>query len=267
MKRSIDNAGATGKTKSAVTCALLDIHSHYLPGIDDGSKNLEITSAMLRESYAQGVRYITATPHFYPWRDSPEDFLARRNGAVLQVKDIYEPERMPRLLIGSETAFFTGISVSRGIAELCIYGTDVLILEMPTVQWSAAIINEVYKLQENTQLTIVLAHIERYIEYQKKRDIDDILKHGILLQASADWYYCDSEKPTFAEKRRLKGAFDMLGSGKISFLGSDCHNMTTRPPNMGKAAEAISAELGESFLYDFTKRGLGLLKGAAVFRG
>ncbi len=246
---------------------MLDFHSHYLPGIDDGSKNLEITAAMLMLSRAQGVKYMTATPHFYPWRDSPENFLARRNEAVLKVKSIYDPDKMPRLLIGSETAFFMGISVSRGIAELCIHGTDVLLLEMPTVEWSSANISEVYKLQENTQLTIVLAHIERYIDYQKKRDIDDILRHGILLQASADWFYHDGDKPTFAEKRRVRSAFDMLKSGRICLLGSDCHNMTSRKPNMGRAAEAISAELGDGFLRDFTERGLKLLKGAAVFRG
>lgn len=264
MKRSTD---FNGRESSGGSPTLLDFHSHYLPSIDDGSDSLETTAAMLRESYAQGVRYMAATPHFYPWRDSPENFLNRRNMAVMAVKEIYEAGNMPYLLIGSETAFFTGISVSRGIAELCLHGTDVLLLEMPTTTWSSGIISEVYKLKENTQLTIILAHIERYIEYQKRRNIEDILSHGILLQASADWYYCDDEKPTFAEKRQLRSAFDMLKSGEISFLGSDCHNMNSRKPNMGPAADSITEQLGEGFLSSFTEEGLRRIKGASVFRG
>ena len=44
----------------------LDIHSHILPGIDDGSKDWEMTKQMLKMAYEQGVRQMIATPHNYP---------------------------------------------------------------------------------------------------------------------------------------------------------------------------------------------------------
>ena len=44
---------------------MIDIHSHVLPGIDDGSKSVDMSLAMLKESYKQGVDTVVATPHFY----------------------------------------------------------------------------------------------------------------------------------------------------------------------------------------------------------
>ena len=60
---------------------VIDFHSHILPGIDDGSKNTDMSLAMLREMTAQGVDVCVATPHFYGWRRSVESFLERRTAA------------------------------------------------------------------------------------------------------------------------------------------------------------------------------------------
>ena len=57
---------------------LTDFHSHVLPGIDDGSKSLKESIAMLRMEAEQGIRRVVATPHFYARHDQPERFLARR---------------------------------------------------------------------------------------------------------------------------------------------------------------------------------------------
>ena len=45
-----------------------DIHSHILPGVDDGATDMEETLAMLKEAYEQGIRTIFATPHYIPGR-------------------------------------------------------------------------------------------------------------------------------------------------------------------------------------------------------
>ena len=64
---------------------MTDIHSHILPGMDDGSRSTEESLAMLAASAAQGVRAIAATPHFYAMENSPEEFLARRAAAVARL--------------------------------------------------------------------------------------------------------------------------------------------------------------------------------------
>ena len=60
---------------------LVDFHSHILPGIDDGSKSLEMSIEMLRLEAEQGIGHVVATPHFYPQYDTPERFLERRAAA------------------------------------------------------------------------------------------------------------------------------------------------------------------------------------------
>ena len=57
---------------------VIDFHSHILPGIDDGSKNVEESLQMLRMMAKQGITHVVATPHFYPQHDTPESFLKRR---------------------------------------------------------------------------------------------------------------------------------------------------------------------------------------------
>ena len=61
---------------------MVDIHSHVLPKMDDGSKSGEESIALLQEAYKQGVEAIFSTPHFYPKRDDPEEFLKRRDRSV-----------------------------------------------------------------------------------------------------------------------------------------------------------------------------------------
>ena len=57
---------------------MIDLHSHILPGVDDGSESVEMSCAMLNELQKQGVETVVATPHFYPQQDTPERFLRRR---------------------------------------------------------------------------------------------------------------------------------------------------------------------------------------------
>ena len=61
---------------------LIDFHSHILPGIDDGARTPEEALEMLELMAAQGVRRVVSTSHFYPEREEPDSFLARRKKAV-----------------------------------------------------------------------------------------------------------------------------------------------------------------------------------------
>ena len=57
---------------------MFDVHCHILPGIDDGSKNTDMSLVMIRRSVDQGVQGIVFTPHFYADMNSPETFLKKR---------------------------------------------------------------------------------------------------------------------------------------------------------------------------------------------
>ena len=75
-----------------------DMHSHILPGMDDGSKNEEMSLNMLRKCKEQGIGMIFATPHYYPV-ESVQDFLVRRDRAEQRLRQAVERsgEQLPQM--------------------------------------------------------------------------------------------------------------------------------------------------------------------------
>ena len=55
----------------------VDFHSHVVPGVDDGSKNTEMSLEMLRRMRRQGTDLVVATPHYYVGRTAPEEYLEK----------------------------------------------------------------------------------------------------------------------------------------------------------------------------------------------
>ena len=149
---------------------VIDFHSHILPGIDDGSKNTDMSLAMLREMTAQGVDVCVATPHFYGWRRSVESFLERRTAAWEHLSRRLE-DGMPQILLGAEVAFFLELPEQHDLDALCIQGTNVLLLEMPFAQWTDVELDALSRLCIEREYQVVLAHLERFLPLQKNRDV------------------------------------------------------------------------------------------------
>lgn len=210
---------------------MIDIHSHVLPGIDDGSKSVEESLAMLRASAQQRIGCVAATPHFYAMENSPERFIAQRKAAMDQLQAAWQPG-LPKLLLGAEVLFFEGISHMEEIDALCL-GGGVLLLEMPFCPWSDHMVSEAAALHDRRGLTVVLAHIERYLRGQPKELWDELLGMGLLMQCNASF---------FLDWRTKRKARRMLAEGRIHLLGSDAHNMTSRPPRLGEAMSSLKEE-------------------------
>lgn len=101
-------------------------------------------------------------------------------------------------------------------------------------------IREVCDLQMQSGLTPVLAHVNRYCRRGQLLDFEgQLLDAGVLFQCNAEAFL----KP-FAHRWALK----QLREGNIHFLGSDTHNMTTRPPKLQQAAQVIEKKLGTETL-------------------
>ena len=125
---------------------MLDLHSHFLPKMDDGSKSTEMSMEMLRSSRKQGVTTIVSTSHFYGTEESPEQFLHRRQHAVDKLLPLLTDDH-PEIYLGAEVFYYPGISHSESIPQLIIQGTDLLLIEMPFVTWSDRIFDELISMQ------------------------------------------------------------------------------------------------------------------------
>ncbi len=222
---------------------MIDFHSHILPGVDDGSKDTKESLALLDMLYCQGVDAVVATPHYNAENETPAEFAARRNEAFESLKCLLT-ENHPRIILGAEVAYYEGVSRLEGLEKLCIENTNILLLEMPMSRWTDYVLKELRVLSSAKGLTILLAHIERYMAFQSSSVWKELRKLGILTQVNASFFN------RFLSRGK---AVSMLSKGEINAVGSDCHNLSQRPPAMGEAADVIRRKLGENFLLDFTE--------------
>lgn len=213
---------------------MTDIHSHVLPRMDDGSRSTEESLELLRALADQGIDRVAATPHFYPGETDPEEFLARRAAAAARLTEaLSSTPGLPRLTLGAEVYYFEGIARTEAAEALRIQGTQLLLLEMPTRPWTARMVDEVLELNARRDVTVLLAHVERYLRGQEPEVWDTLLEGGVLAQSNASF---------FLDWRTRRKALRMLKAGRIHLLGSDCHSMRSRPPRMGEALEAVGQE-------------------------
>lgn len=217
---------------------IIDFHSHILPGIDDGSQTVEESIALLQEEARQGVTHVIATPHFYPQLDTPERFLKRREEAeVLLREEMSKHPGLPKLSVGAEVYFFNGISDSEAILPLTIDKKRCILIEMPSMLWTGSMYRELEGLYEKQGLLPVIAHVDRYLGRFRTHGIPQQLAElPVLVQANAKF---------FLSRSTSARALRMLKNGQIHLLGSDCHNLTSRSPNLMKAVALIEERLGK----------------------
>lgn len=227
---------------------MIDWHNHVLPEMDDGSHSTAESIAMLREQAAQGITTVIATPHFYANDESVASFLTRRNHAMEKLcKELQDDT--PPLRLGAEVRYYPGILRMQGLSALCIEGSNLLLLEMPMSRWTESMIREVIEMSGRDGIRLILAHIDRYLSLQNKEVWGRLLENGILMQVNASFF------SAFATRRK---ALTLLNEGYIHLLGSDCHNMTSRPPQLGRALDVIQKRFGTDYIGQINEFGYSL---------
>lgn len=229
--------------KDMKTIQIIDLHSHILPKMDDGSQDLHTSMRLLECLAEQGVSTVCATSHYYARRESVNDFLQRRKEAFTSLKAAWDGENdssLPRVQLGAEVAYFPGISGSNEMETLCLEGTRTLLLELCYTQWTPQQVDEVASLSLDHGYQVILAHPERFSHMRNYwSDMERMLSLPIALQINAD---------SLLHWRSRKLALELLESTPSPLLASDCHNLTTRPPRLEKARQVVSKKLGVEML-------------------
>ena len=228
---------------------MIDWHSHVLPQIDDGSRSLEESAELLTMLSAQGVNTVIATPHFYPNDESMSKFLERRALAYEKLASILN-DSMPKVILGAEVSYYSGISHNEELSKLCIEGTRLLLLEMPFAKWTDHTIREIIERASRGDVTVVLAHIERYFDIQSEKIFASLQEYGVIMQVNSSFFNRNTTK---------RKALKLLANGKIQLIGSDTHNVSTRPPTLSDAYNTIEKKFGKDFIYEINGYGRFLL--------
>lgn len=232
---------------------IIDFHSHILPGIDDGSVSLEESLSMLRMEREQGVTHVVATPHFYAGHNGVDEFFDRRDRAEEQLRNAMEqyPD-LPQICIGAEVFYFRGISSSDLLRKLTIRGTSCVMIEMADAPWQDTDLQELSEIHSRFGIVPIIAHVDRYIAPFRTHGIPDKLSQiPVLVQANGEFFL----RPATAAM-----ALRMLRRDQIHLFGSDCHNLTSRKPNLGDARAVIQRRIGESALERIDSYGADILQ-------
>lgn len=218
-----------------------DFHSHILPNLDDGSPSVEVSLAMLRAEREQGITHVIATPHFYPLQDTLDSFLERRGRAMAQLREAMDPGAdWPKLTLGAEVYFFRGMNQSEALERLTIADKKCILIEMPPAPWADETYRELTAIYTQRGIIPVIAHIDRYIRPFRTYGIPRRLAElPVLVQSNAEF---------FLKKATEDMALRMLKTDRIHLLGSDCHNMVSRKPNLGAAIQLVERKLGRDAL-------------------
>lgn len=228
---------------------MIDWHSHVLPALDDGSKSLEESLKLFEMLLAQGVDTVIATPHFYANDETVSAFLERRDASYKTLCEAL-PSDAPRVLLGAEVSYYPGICRHEELLALCVEGTSLLLLEMPFSKWTEYTVREVEEICSQGSVTVALAHIERYIDMQDASVFGRLFERGALMQVNASF---------FNRRVTRRNALKLLGSGRVHLIGSDTHNVRTRPPQLADAYNIIEKKFGKNFIDEINEFGYSQL--------
>lgn len=233
---------------------VIDFHSHVLPGIDDGSRNIETSLEMLRLSRNAGVERMIATPHFYADEDRIEHFLEKREHAYHSLMEAVVSDNIsniPQLMLGAEVAFFDGIGDADKVDQLTIQGSDLLLLEMPFRTWTDTDLLQVKKLIRERNLRIIIAHLERFMKISgNKPYIEKLMELPVTIQINAE---------SLSDWKQGRTLIHMFQKGQAHILGSDCHGVHHRPPNLMEGRQRLEKKAGKNVLEEVDAYGCRLL--------
>lgn len=214
---------------------MIDLHSHVLPGIDDGPETIEGSLVLARTAAAAGTRTLVATPHV-SWRyPNDADTIAR---LVDELNERLREEGTPlEIRPGAEIAMTRAAEVGEAqLARMSLGGSPWLLVEPPFTPVVTGLDALVLDLQRQGH-RIVLAHPERCPAFQRdRRMLESLVRSGVLTSITAG-----SLVGSFGGHVR-SFALQLVNDELVHNVASDTHDPVRRPPSI--AGELEEAGLG-----------------------
>ncbi len=216
---------------------MFDIHSHILPAVDDGAKNMEEALSLLEMEKEQGVKAVMLTPHFYPHEDNLTDFKHLVNDSFEALRSSVALRDLPDIYLGCEILYFKDMGYAQSLVDLTLAESQFLLIELTDQCIGEALFKDIDLIENNLLLTPIIAHVERYCASNNYRKFIKFLKKkDIMVQINASAFF----EPLFQK------AISKLMKEDIKILiGSDAHSFEERPPMIDKAILKIKREYGQ----------------------
>ena len=225
---------------------MIDIHSHILPNIDDGSRSIDETFNLIKEAEEVGFEAIVATSHYMPGyyeTNAPE----REVWLNAIYDNLKEKDINMKLYLGNEIYITDNmISLLEEEKASTMNNTSYVLFEMPLNAEPLNLYDTIYELQQN-KIVPILAHPERYSFVQKEPElIYDLIEKGVLMQCNYG-----SIIGQYGQKAEII-VQKFLENNMVHMLGSDVHRENTVYPKIPFILTKLSGIIGDDKLQELT---------------
>ena len=210
---------------------MIDIHTHVIPNVDDGSPDLETSLAMIRHEIDIGVTEIICTPHhiYHRYEKTVEEITKQ----FLLLKEAVEKENLPiKLYLGQEICYSHREDQIKMLKEgklLTLNNTNRILLEFSFTREPEDLLDILYNFSIHGY-EVIIAHIERY-EWMTYDKVLSIRNEGAKIQINSNSYL---GLTSWKEKRFVK---KLLKKGLVDYVASDTHSF--RPSSLDKSYKKI----------------------------
>lgn len=225
----------------------IDIHSHILPGMDDGSKSMDMTLAMLQVAEAEGIGTIYTTPHCMPGKGHPS--LQKIETRIRQVQDMCAKEGI-NITLRKGTEYYYIEEMLEWMEEgkiITLGDSNCVLVEFEPYAEEKYIRNAVREIL-GYGYQPVIAHVERYQNLMERKftAIQWMREVGALIQVNCASITGDNG---FHTKQNVKS---LLKNGLVDFVSTDAHRPEGRAPYIEKCADILRKKYGDIYAAELT---------------
>jgi len=240
---------------------MVDLHCHLLPGIDDGSKNMDISLRLAREATENGVTHALLTPHHMNGRyvNHKQDVIRRTNEFQEQLK----AHNIPLTVFPGQEVRINGQLLDALDKDDILFadtdtGNRYLMLEFPDDDVPHYTNQMIFDLQKRG-ITPVIVHPERNTKIMAQPELlYQLLEKGCLSQLTASSYvgtFCKKVE-TFCRQ--------LIEAGQGYVFASDAHDLPGRKYEMGQAFDKLQHEFGHELADQYQRNARSIINGENV---
>jgi len=220
---------------------MIDIHMHILPGVDDGSEDLNMSIEMLKIAYEHGIREVIATPH---------DYAFYINGNKIQTGYLTLQKMFSKIKIGIGCEIYcepelmkTILNSLQGKLFPTMNNTQYILVEFSTTETDLQNVMYCVEMLLKNGYIPIIAHIERY-KFFSVQNMQMLKEKGCMLQSNA--YSLKNETNALTKGNARLALKEKL----VDFIGSDSHRMSHRPPNVKDGIKYIYKTCEKEYAYN-----------------
>ena len=224
---------------------MIDLHSHILPGLDDGASTWEVSLEMARMAVEDGIHTMVASPHLFRHRAINLAEVNHKEAILDKIREFKQKLEAAGLdleiLPGCDFPLsFEGLQLLENNQILTINdGKRYLLLEFPDSSLPPATEDICFRLNSKGIIPII-THPERHFIFQEMpKKLQRLIDLGCLVQLTGA-----SLTGGFG-RQVARAAREMLRKGYCHILASDAHSPSYRPPLLSQALEAASSLVGQ----------------------